>query len=570
MQYKKIGEILLSEGLISSEQLNNAIAVQKKKGGRIGEILVKEGVLTEEQIVIGLGKQMGVPYITMASGKLKPVSEQNLSDLISYEFAIKNICLPLSRTISSLTVVMFDPTDLILLDNLREMTGCDINPIIAPRTDILKAIEEFYGKTKIFKNAIQDTYDRLSNDEEQVSIEVKTDDEELSLDRLIAKAKEAPIVKLVDLIIRQAIQERASDIHIEPYRNKLSLRYRIDGVLQKMPPPTYSLRHALISRIKILSKMDIAEKRLPQDGGFSVRIENRTVDLRISTIPTIYGEKVVMRILDKGRVPLDIIQLGFLPREMELIKEGLSSSYGLVLLTGPTGCGKTTTLYAALNYLKSPAKNILTVEDPVEYRIDGINQLQVKNDIGLTFGQALRSFLRQDPDIILVGETRDLETAEICMRAALTGHLVLSTLHTNDAPSSIVRLEDIGVPNYLVASSLRLVIAQRLIRKLCPACKQAHEPKSREFYGIPVSSEVVYQAKGCKECNYIGYKGRGLISEVMLLDEDIRKLVYQKSSLDEIKKKAKEKGMMSLLESGFKKVEEGITSIEEVLSVAFA
>jgi len=569
VQYKKIGEILLAEGLISSEQLNSAITVQKKKGGRIGEILVKENVLTEEQIVIGLGKQMGVPYITKASGKLNPASEQNLSDLIPYDFAIKNVCLPLSRTISSLTVVMFDPTDLILLDNLRKMTGCDINPIIAPRTDILKTIEEFYGKTKIFKNAIQDTYDRLSDDD-QVSIEIKTDDEELSLDRLVARAEEAPIVKLVDLIIRQAIQERASDIHIEPYKNKLSLRYRIDGVLQEMPPPTSSLHQALISRIKILSKMDIAEKRLPQDGGFSVHIENRTVDLRVSTMPTIYGEKIVMRILDKGRVPLDIIQLGFLPHEMELIKKGLSLSYGLVLLTGPTGCGKTTTLYSALNHLKSPAKNILTVEDPVEYRLDGINQLQVKNDIGLTFGQALRSFLRQDPDVILVGETRDLETAEICMRAALTGHLVLSTLHTNDAPSSIVRLEDIGVPNYLVASALRLVIAQRLIRRLCSACKQAHEPKSREFYGVSISSEVVYQAKGCKECNYIGYKGRGLISEVMLFDEDIRRLIYQKSPLEEIKKKAKEKGMMSLLENGFKKVEEGMTSMEEVLSAAFA
>ena len=570
MQYKKIGEILLAEGLISLEQLNHVIAVQKKEGGRIGEILVKEGILTEEQIVIGLGKQMGVPYISRTSGKLKPALEQNLSDLIPYDFAIKNTCLPLSRTISSLTVVMFDPTDLILLDNLRKMTGCDINSIIAPRTDILKTIEEFYGKTKIFKNAIQHTYDSLKTDADQVSIEIKTDDEELSLDRLVARAEEAPIVKLVDLIIRQAIQERASDIHIEPYRNKLSLRYRIDGVLREMPSPTSSLHQALISRIKILSKMDIAEKRLPQDGGFSVRIEDQTVDLRVSTLPTIYGERVVMRILDKSRVPLDIIQLGFLSHEMELIKEGLSLSYGLVLLTGPTGSGKTTTLYAALNHLKSPAKNILTVEDPVEYRLDGINQLQVKNDIGLTFGQVLRSFLRQDPDILLVGETRDLETAEICIRAALTGHLVLSTLHTNDAPSSIVRLEDIGVPNYLVASSLRLVIAQRLVRRLCPACKQAYEPKSREFYGVPVSSEVVYQAKGCKECNYIGYKGRGLISEVMLLDEDIRKLIYQKSSLDEIKEKAKEKGMMSLLENGFKKVEEGITSMEEVLSVAIS
>ncbi len=565
MRYKRIGEILLSEGLISSPQLDEAIALQKKEGGRLGELLVKLGYVTEEQIVIALGKQLGIPYVTSSSEKLKPQAEQNLEELIPYEFAIKNVCLPLSRTISSLTVALFDPTDLILLDNLRKMTGCDVNPIIAPKTAILKTIEEFYGKSEILKEALKKSYESAPSELDSVE-EVG---EELSLDKLIAKAEEAPVIKLVDLIIRQAIEDNASDIHIEPQRDKLILRYRIDGVLYEVPPPSLSLHTALVSRIKILSRMDIAEKRLPQDGGFMVRMEGRIIDLRVSTVPTIYGEKVVLRILDKSRIPLDLSQLGFLPEELEMIKKGLSSPYGLVLLTGPTGSGKTTTLYAALNHLKSPKKNIITVEDPVEYRLDGINQVQVKPDIGLNFAQALRSFLRQDPDIILVGEIRDLETAEICMRASLTGHLVLSTLHTNDATSAIVRLVDIGIPNYLVASSLRLIIAQRLVRKLCSACKEVYEPKTKELSGIKINQEVIYRAKGCQKCNFIGYRGRTLIAEVILVEEEIRELIYNKASLREIFKVAKSKGSFSLLESGIKKVEEGITSLEEVFSVTF-
>ncbi|MCD6539227.1 MAG: Flp pilus assembly complex ATPase component TadA [Candidatus Omnitrophica bacterium] len=564
MRYKKIGEILISEGVISPSQLEETVNIQKREGGKLGEILIRLNYLSEEQLVIALGKQLGIPYVT-SSEILKPQTEQNLEELIPYDFAIKNICVPLSRTVSSLTVAMFDPTDLILLDNLRKMAGCDINPVIAPRTVILKTIEDFYGKSKILQDAIKETY----KTETSAEVEVKGVGEELSLDKLVAKAEEAPVIKLVDLIIRQAIEENASDIHIEPQRDKLVLRYRIDGVLYEVPSPSPSLHLALVSRIKILSRMDIAEKRLPQDGGFMVKIGERLIDLRVSTVPTIYGEKVVLRILDKSRIPLDLAQLGFLPQELEMIKKGLASPYGLVLLTGPTGSGKSTTLYAALNHLKTPKKNIMTIEDPVEYRLEGINQVQVKPDIGLTFAQALRSFLRQDPDIILVGEVRDLETAEICMRASLTGHLVLSTLHTNDAASAIVRLVDIGIPNYLVASSLRLIIAQRLVRKLCSSCKEACEPKVRELSGIKINSEVVFQAKGCKSCNFIGYKGRSLIAEIILVDEQIKELIYNKASFSEIFAVAKTKGTLSLLESGVKKVEEGITSMEEVLSAAF-
>jgi len=565
--YRKLGEILVEEGIISEKQLQKAIDEQKVEGGRLGEILVKLKFVTEEQIVIVLGRQLSIPYLSLSSGKLKPAIDQNLETVVSYDFAIRNAVIPLSRTISSLTVAMFDPTDLLLLDNLRKITGCDINPVIAPRTDILRAIEDFYGKSNILKQAIKASYH--DSEKEENVLEIETDKgQELSLDKLIARAEEAPVIKLVDLIISQAIQEGASDIHIEPQRDRLMLRYRIDGSLYEMPPPSFNLHLAIVSRVKILSRMDIAEKRLPQDGGFSVRMEGRIIDLRISVLPTIYGEKVVIRILDKGKIPLDLPKLGFGPKELDLIRKGIAFSYGLIFLTGPTGSGKSTTLYACLNEVKATTKNIMTAEDPVEYRLDGVNQVQVRSDIGLSFAAALRSFLRQDPDIILVGEVRDLETAEICIRAALTGHLVLSTLHTNDAVSAVTRLEDIGIPEYLVASSLRLVVAQRLIRKLCSACKVPKELPNTKVSGIDIGTNIVYEPKGCRECNYIGFKGRTIISEVLLFDDDIKDMVVKKAGERDITKLARTKGSVSLLESGLGKVKEGITSIEEVLSVA--
>ncbi len=565
--YKKIGAILLEEGIISESQLQEAVEFQKKEGGRLGEILLKLNFVTEEQFVVILGKQLSLPYVSLQSGKLKPMMDQSLDTLVPYDFAIKNIVLPLSRTMSSLTVALFDPTDLLLVDNLRKVTGCDINPVIAPRSDILTAVEEFYGKSRMLKDALQASYEQSAAEGEVLEIE-KGVGEELSLDKIIARAEEAPVIKLVDLIITQAIQEGASDIHVEPQRDRLILRYRMDGILHEMPPPANSLHLAIVSRIKILCKMDIAEKRLPQDGGFSVKIDKRIIDMRVSVIPTIYGEKVVIRILDKGRIPLDLAKLGFVGDELDLIRKGINFSYGLVFLTGPTGSGKSTTLYAALNEIKSPEKNILTAEDPVEYRLDGVNQVQVKPEIGLTFAAALRSFLRQDPDIILVGEVRDLETAEICVRAALTGHLVLSTIHTNDAAAAITRLEDIGIPDYLVASSVRLLVAQRLVRKLCPLCRAPKEIGETTLYGVKLKTNIVYEPHGCKECNYIGYKGRTIVSEVILLDDDIRDLIYKKASLKELMTCAKTKGTHSLLESGLFKVQEGITSIEEILSVA--
>ena len=564
-RYKKLGDILVSEGIITEEQIKNGIAIQENEGGKLGEVLVKIGYVNQEQIVIALSKQLGIPYISLASGKLKPVPGQNLDEVISQNFALRNIVLPLSRHLNSLTIVMFDPLDLILIDNIKKITGCEISPVVSTKTDIIKAIETFYGKDKIFRDAIL----AVDGDGEGDIKEISSEETDLSLDKLIAQAEEAPVIKLVDLLIRQAIDEGASDVHIEPHYGKLILRYRIDGVLYNMPSPSVALYLPIISRIKILSKMDIAEKRLPQDGGLMVRIGKRLIDLRVSTLPTIYGEKIVMRILDKSRIVLNFSGLGFLAQELDLIRKGVNASYGLVLLTGPTGSGKSTTLYAALNEVKSSAKNILTVEDPVEYRLDEINQVQVKPEIGLTFSNALRCFLRQDPDIILVGEVRDLETAEMTIRAALTGHLVFSTFHTNDAPSTITRLVDIGIPSYLVTASLRLIIAQRLVRKLCVHCRQPHEIKKEELpRGISLASPVIYKAQGCEKCNSIGYKGRMLIAEVILVDEDIRNAIHKGATNSEIMELARGKGTLNLLESGIKKVEEGLTSLEEIFSVA--
>jgi len=566
-RYKKLGDILISEGIIAEKQLKEAITLQEKEGGKLGEVLIRLGYVNEEQIVIALSKQLSIPYVSLASGRLKPVPDQNLEELIPQDFAVKNIVLPLSRSLNSLTVVMFDPLDLILIDNLKKITGCEINIVVSTRTDILKALEAFYGKDKIFRDAIQ-----MAGEEGEGEIkEIAAEETDLSLDKLIAQAEEAPVVKLVDLLVRQAIEENASDIHLEPHYDNLSLRYRIDGVLFDMPSPSPSLYLPIISRVKILSKMDIAEKRLPQDGGFIVKMGKRLIDLRVSTMPTIYGEKVVLRILDKSRVPLDLAKLGFLPQELEMIRKGIATAYGLVFLTGPTGSGKSTTLYASLNEIKSSTRNILTVEDPVEYRIEGINQVQVKPEIGLTFANALRCFLRQDPDIILVGEVRDLETAEMTIRAALTGHLVFSTLHTNDAVSTITRLVDIGIPIYLVTASTRLIIAQRLIRKLCPLCKEPCEVKDENLpQSVVLNSPVIYKAKGCEKCNFIGYKGRSVIAEVIFVDEEVRTSIYKGATPTEVMAIAKKKGTLSLLESGLKRVEEGITSLEEVLSVAVA
>jgi type IV pilus assembly protein PilB len=563
-KYFRLGELLVKENLISAGNLEKAISVQKQEGGRLGEILIKLGFIKEDQVVAVLGKQLNIPYFSLGTGLLKPAVDQGLEQLIPQEFALKNAVIPLSRTLRSLTVAMADPLDIILLDNIKKLTNCEVNPVIATKSDINKAIEEFYGKSAMFKEAVEASYNiatTVTKDESELG------EEELSLDKLIARAEEAPVVKLVDLIIRQAIDERASDIHIEPFKDTISLRYRIDGKLYEIPPPAKHLHLPIISRIKILAKLDIAEKRLPQDGAILVRIDERPIDLRVSSIPTIYGEKVVLRILDRSSVVLDLNRMGFEPQQLESMRKAMNSPYGLIFLTGPTGSGKTTTLYAMLSEIKSPAKNIVTIEDPVEYKLEGINQVQIKSEIGLTFSTALRSFLRQDPDIMLVGEVRDLETAQICIRSALTGHLVLSTLHTNDAASAVTRLTDIGIEPYMISPSLLMVVAQRLLRKLCPDCKEAYEPTPEQLKSVKLKTELIYRSKGCAKCSQIGYKGRVCISEVMVINEEIRSLISQRATFQKIRDVARAAGMQTLYESAIKKAESGITSLEEALAI---
>lgn len=576
MAHLKLGEILIKQALITEQQLARAIEYQRANKGRLGEILIKLGIISEESITAALGSQLGIPYFTSENAELlNPKHDQNLEKLIPAEFAKKNSVLPISKNANSLTCALSDPLDLLLLDNLRRITGCEINPVIASQTALSKAINDFYfkekksdGKTSMLNQAVESSYLHTEEGPSITSTKENAATAELSLDKLIEKAAEAPVIKLVDLIIRQAIDERASDIHIEPFENKISLRYRIDGNLYNVPPPAPHLHLPIISRIKILSKLDIAEKRLPQDGAISAKLENRVVDIRVSTVPTVWGEKVVLRILDKTAVPLKLASLGFDAKQIETMRKALSMPHGLFYVTGPTGSGKSTTLYSALSETIDPRKNILTVEDPVEYKIEGINQVAAKTEIGLTFATALRAFLRQDPDIIMVGETRDLETASICVRAALTGHFVLSTLHTNDAASAITRLVDIGVPAYLLTPSLVMVLAQRLARKLCQKCKEAYEPLPDQHNGWKFKSDLIYKAKGCEECNGSGYRGRVVIAEVLSVDDEIRKLMLQSGSYTEIKNAARKNGMDTIFESGMKLIDSGITSYDEVLRVA--
>ncbi len=563
----RLGEILIQQGIISPAQLNQAIEAQKKQHGRVGEVLVQLGFIKEIDIVVALAKQLNIPYISHDSGLLKP-QNPDLLKLLPRDFAQKNYALPLSLNNNSLTCAIFDPLDLLLIDNMRKITGHDLNLVLATKKDIARAIEESYSKggQSSLSEAVQDSYE-VTPKEHIVSDRKEGDEAELSIDKLIERAAEAPVVKLVDLIIRQAIDQRASDIHIESYKDKISVRYRIDGALYEIPPPARHLLLPIVSRIKILAKLDIAEKRLPQDGAIAAKLEDRTVDLRVSTIPTIWGEKVVLRILDQGAVNLDLATLGFDAKQLEFIRKGIKSPYGLCFVTGPTGSGKSTTLYSALREIIDSTKNIMTAEDPVEYKLEGVNQIHVKPDIGLTFAAALRSFLRQDPDIIMVGEVRDLETAQICIRAALTGHLVLSTLHTNDAASAITRLLDIGIPSYLLTPSLNVVIAQRLARKLCSSCKEAFEPSADQRTKFGLRSELIYRPKGCDKCNHTGYKGRLALGEVLSVDDEVRAMIAKNALYTEIKEVARKNGMATLFETGLKKVEEGLTSIDEILTV---
>ncbi len=562
---ERLAAFLIDQRLISQELLDKALEIRNATGGYLSEILVSKGLIAEDDVAFSLSEEFGIPLLSSQSGPLQPADDQELKRLIPKQFALRNFLFPLSRKDNIFTCIMFNPLDVMLIDELKKITGCQVNPVAATRSDILRAIEGFYDTVTVSRKYHHQGH--AIN-----SIELKspsTVDESAGVEGIVARAKAAPVVKLVDLMLWQAIDKRASDIHLEPFEDRISLRYRIDGKLYEMTPPPKHMHLPIVSRIKILSRLDISEKRLPQDGTFMVKIHDRTIDLRISVIPTIYGEKVVLRILDRTGVVLELAEMGFEEDDLEKLDKAIYSPYGLVFLTGPTGSGKSTTLYAILQEIKSTEKNILTVEDPVEYRLAGINQVQVKPDIGLTFASTLRSFLRQDPDIMLVGEVRDLETAEICVRSALTGHLVLSTLHTNDAPSAVTRLIDIGVEPYLLAPTLLAVVGQRLVRKLCPECKEAYAPAKKDLGPAKITADVIYRPKGCPACNHTGYRGRTLVAEVMSTSEDLKSRITHNVSYRDMRQRARELGMKTLYESGLRKVEKGITSLEEVMQVTF-
>lgn len=540
---KRLGDLLLETGLISEEQLANAINLQKKTGERLGKVLLSLKYITEENMIQALEFQLGVPHVDLAD---KTFDSKGIA-LVPVHLAEKYKVMPLKVEGNRITLAMADPTNFYAIDDIRMLSGYEVLPVIATEKEIMRAISKAYGVTDLVEKAVN----RLRPEETDAAEKIQTVDD-------------APVIGIVNNLFSQAIRERASDIHIEPQEINLRVRFRIDGVLREIASFTMDIHPAVSSRIKIMSNMDISEKRVPQDGRIQIKEAGREIDIRVSTLPTIFGEKIVMRILDKNAVLLDLNKLGFSPENSEKYNHLFSQSYGMLLVTGPTGSGKTTTLYSTLGALNTPEKNIITVEEPVEYRLNGINQIQVNLKAGLTFATGLRSILRQDPNIIMVGEIRDGETADIAIRAALTGHLVLSTLHTNDAPGAVSRLIDMGVEPFLVASSVLGVIAQRLVRRICPRCKVAYCPtgdsKERSFLELPPQLDVVlYKGTGCAECGHTGYYGRISIHEVMPVSSQIRELAIRRASADEIRATAVRQGMISMKEDGIQKLLAGMT-----------
>ncbi len=550
----KLGEILLKYGKITEEQLYDALEKQKKSNRKLGEILVDEGYVTESDIVEVLEFQLGFPHVDLDKYAINP----NVISLVPENIARRYDLIPIDKKDNYLLVAMADPLNIFAIDDLKLYANCDIQPVISSRDSIRKSIDKFYRKEtaeKVLKE-FEGTYGAASLEEEN--------EEQLEISN-------APIVRLINSTIQQAIDMKASDIHIEPYTEDIRIRFRIDGDLQEIMRLSKNILSPLVTRIKIIGKMDIAEKRIPQDGRVEFNINNKIIDIRISTIPTVHGEKIVLRLLDRENFLMAKEELGFTQRNMDLFEKLLKQPYGMLLIAGPTGSGKTTTLYAILKELNTIEKNIITIEDPVEYKMEGINQVQINPKAGLTFASGLRSILRQDPDIIMVGEIRDTETAQIAVRAAITGHLVLSTLHTNDSPSSIIRMIDMGVEPYLVSSAVIGVISQRLVKSLCDNCKTPYEASYSEKLLLgknPDESLTLYKPKGCNRCNN-GYTGRRAIHEIMIVDENMRRIINEGRNVDEIRISAIESGMITLMENSVDLVLQGITSIDEILKANF-
>jgi type IV pilus assembly protein PilB len=552
---KQLGDLLVAQGVIKQEQLNAALKTQKESGEPLGRVLVKTGLVTEADLLRILANQLGLDYVDLNEYKI----DLSAVSLIPERIAKKNVVIPIGFEDDKLIVAVANPTDVFIFDDLRMMTGFEIRPVVSNKEDILSTISKYARADQLVGEGLDELTREVAGAEEEE-------------EAIAATVDEAPIVKLANLIIHQAINDRASDIHIEPQEKDVRVRYRIDGVLHEIMTPPKRIQAGLISRIKIMSDLNIAETRVPQDGRIGLNVAGRAVDLRVATLPTVYGEKIVMRILEKESIMIDLKDLGFLPDSLERYQSSIKKPYGAVLITGPTGSGKTTSLYAALNVLNTIEKKIITVEDPVEYKLPGVIQVQINARVGLTFAAALRSILRNDPDIVMIGEIRDRETALISVESALTGHLVLATLHTNDSPQAITRLTEMGIEPFLSASAVDCVVAQRLARKLCKSCKETYTPdeESLKAAGFPYEKGeklTFYKPVGCTKCKGSGYKGRLGIYEVMLVSETIEKLAVERASSDEIGRQAVIEGMKTLKDDGFEKVRQGTTSLEEVLRV---
>ena len=564
---QRLGDLLVKEKIITPEQLEQANKVQKEQSCRLGSALVKLGFLTDEDVTNFLSRQYGVPAINLSYFEIDPA----VVKLIPFETAKRYQILPLSRVGASLTIAMVDPTNVFAMDDIKFMTGFNIEPVVASESSILAGIDKAYGaggKEEDLETVMQSMSEMSDED-----VELQSEQQEIGLSELEKAADEAPVVKLVNVVLGDAVKRGASDIHIEPYEKEFRVRFRIDGVLQSIMSPPMKLKDAITSRLKIMAKLDISEKRLPQDGRIMLKMNiggrKKQLDFRVSTLPVLWGEKIVLRLLDKENLRLDMTKLGFESESLVKFEKAILKPYGMVLVTGPTGSGKTNTLYSSISTLNKPDTNIMTAEDPVEFQLQGVNQVQMKEQIGLNFAAALRSFLRQDPNIILVGEIRDFETAEIAIKAALTGHLVLSTLHTNGAPETITRLMNMGIEPFLVATSVHLICAQRLVRRICKDCIEPFEVPPQTLldagFTLEESKTVkIQKGKGCSVCNNTGYKGRCGLYEVMEVDDEIRELVLVGASAVELKKKAIEQGMITLRRSGLIKVAAGMTTLEEV------
>jgi type IV pilus assembly protein PilB len=564
-----LGELLIQEKLLDSEQLKSALDFHKKNDVGIGSAIISLGYLSEEEMAQALSRQLGYPYINLDQFEVYP----DVISLIPVEIAKKYLIMPIHRIRSFLTLAMVDPTDLGIIEDIRFRTGLSIQPVIASESGIMSAISKYYGSSDALR--VKQIVDEIEQaDDTSVNI-IEEDEEDYDIEELVHSTEEAPIITLVNTIFIDSIKKGASDVHFEPYEKNFRVRYRLDGTLHEMMNLALKFKNPVTSRVKILSNMDIAEKRLPQDGRIKMRVKlengnKKEVDMRVSSVPAVFGEKVVVRILDKAMLQLDMTKLGFEEESLDLFKRMIVRPWGIILVTGPTGSGKTNTLYSGISNLNSMEKNIMTAEDPVEFYMPGINQINIREEIGLNFARSLRSFLRQDPDIMLVGEMRDFETVDIAIKAALTGHLVFSTVHTNDAASTILRLVNMDVEPFLIADSVVLVVAQRLVRRLCGECRTRHNLTPEALMDIGFDKEEsskvkVYKPAGCNECHNTGYKGRVGLFEVMEVTDDIKDLILSRAQSKEIKKKSMENGMTTLRRSGLKKIMEGITSVEEVL-----